>query len=78
MITAATGRPMPNDPPIIKASAKSKPIPARMPPHLLRPVRITLRIRASVTPIDSRTAINQVNPTGRAGVVDRSLWLMRT
>jgi hypothetical protein len=31
MITAASGRPMPNDPPIIKASAKSKPIPARMP-----------------------------------------------
>jgi hypothetical protein len=31
MITAASGRPMPNDPPIIKTSAKSKPIPARMP-----------------------------------------------
>jgi len=31
MITAASGRPMPNDPPIIKASAKSKPIPVRMP-----------------------------------------------
>jgi hypothetical protein len=30
MITTASGRPMPNDPPIIKGSVKSKPIPARM------------------------------------------------
>jgi hypothetical protein len=66
MITAASGRPIPNEPPMINASAKSKPIPARM-PHLLqvRRARITLRMRASVTPIDSRNAINQVNPCGQ-------------
>jgi len=50
MITDANGRPIPNYQPIINASAKSKPIPARnscndMPPLLhARRARITLRL----------------------------------